>query len=300
MTELHPPRLKGAFQLEDGRHLGYAEYGAGNGLPVLWFHGTPGAREQIAPQMRNKVAEHGIRLIAVERPGVGASTPYRYDAFSDWASDIKNLAEAFELEHFGVIGLSGGGPYALACAHAMPDRVVVAVVLGGVAPTVGPDAVSGGVVALSRWFGPVFARSLGPLGRGMQRLVHALEPKADKATDLFLRLMPPGDQRVFADLATRRMFKEDIVEGSRGGMQAMFLDIVLMGRKWGFELRDVTVPVRLWFGDADNIVPLEHGEHLAERLPDAVLKVRPEEGHLGGLGASKEIIDTILGLWPGK
>jgi pimeloyl-ACP methyl ester carboxylesterase len=81
-------------------------------------------------------------------------------------------------------------------------------------------------------------------------------------------------------------------------MQAVWLDAVLFARPWGFALADIRVPVHLWYGDADTIVPVRHGEHLAERIPGAQLRIRREEGHLGGLGASREVVDAVLAHWP--
>ena len=131
----------------------------------------------------------------------------------------------------------------------------------------------------------------------MQGLVRVLEPAADTAIDLFARAMPPGDQRVFEDPPIRRMFQDDLILGSRQNMHAVWLDGLLFGRPWGFLLEDVRVPVFLRYGDADIIVPVDHGRHLASRLPDAELSVHPGEGHLGALGASREIFDAVLDRW---
>jgi pimeloyl-ACP methyl ester carboxylesterase len=180
----------------------------------------------------------------------------------------------------------------------MPGRVVAVAVLGGVAPTVGPDAASGGTSGLMRFFSPVVRYTRVPLGSLLRRVVLAAEPFADQAVDAFASLMPPGDQRVFAIPATRRMFQDDILNGVRDHMQAIFLDAILFGRAWGFRLRDISVPIHMWYGDADNIVPVEHGQHMAERIPGALLRIRPEEGHLGGLGASREIFDAVFDHWP--
>jgi pimeloyl-ACP methyl ester carboxylesterase len=113
-------------------------------------------------------------------------------------------------------------------------------------------------------------------------------------------VMPPGDQRIFEDPALREMFLEDLILGSRRYMQAIFLDAMLFGRPWGFSLADLRVPIHLWYGDSDTIVPVHHGEHLARRIPGAKLRVRVEEGHLGGLGASEEIFDALLEHWPDR
>lgn len=292
--EIARPRFEGVLHLERGRELGYAEYGPVTGRPLLWFHGTPGARGQVAPAMRVAASERGVRLIAVERPGIGDSTPHLYAALVDWAADVEALCDALGLGRVAVGGLSGGGPYALACAHEMPDRVVAAAVLGGVAPTMGEDAAVGGTSSLTRMLSPVFRRRHAQGGVGLRRLVRVLEPFADRATDLFARFMPPGDKLIFADPAVRKMFQDDLITGSRRFMHAILLDVVLFGRPWGFSLGDIRVPVHLWYGDADNIVPMAHGEHLAKRIPRAVLRIRPGEGHLGGLGASDEILDVVL------
>ena len=288
------PRIEGSVVLSGGRQLGYAEYGPSTGFPVLWFHGTPGARRQVAPSAREAAHERDVRIIAVERPGIGASTPHIYDRVRDMAADVAELCDGLEVDRFAVVGLSGGGPYALACAHDMPERVVSAVLLGGVAPSVGPDKAEGGPTNMVRALSPVFARTYRPMGALMKRLVRVLTPFADPAIDAFAYFMPPGDQRVFADEGVRKMFADDIVVGSAHHMQALFLDAIVFGRHWGFELQGIRVPVHMWYGDADVIVPLEHGRHMAERIPNATLEVRHDEGHLGGLGASHEVLDKVL------
>ena len=300
MTDLLPPRFEGSVLLPDGRELGYAEFGPAGGRPVLWFHGTPGACRQIAPRTRDACADRGVRMISVERPGIGASTPHAYRAVVDFARDINHLTTALGIERFGVVGLSGGGPYTLACAHELPDRVVAAVVLGGVAPTVGPEAPEGGAAAVTPMLSPILPWIAPPLGVGLRAFVLAAQPLADPITDLFLTLLPPGDALVFADPATRRMFHEDLIHGSRSWMQAFLLDAALFGRPWGFGLAGVRVPVHLMFGDADNVVPLAHGEHMARILPRATLSIRPTEGHLGGLGAADDIFDALLGEWDAR
>jgi pimeloyl-ACP methyl ester carboxylesterase len=297
MSRLPLPRFEGTVRLAGGRRLGFAEFGPSRGRPLVWLHGTPGARLQIAPQARHLAHERNVRIVSVERPGVGESTPHSFEAVVDFALDIEQLCDALGIERFAVAGLSGGGPYALACAHEMPERVLAGAILGGVAPSVGADAAEGGAASLVRYFEPLLRRTHGPLGSFMSSLIRVLEPFADPVTDLFARLMPPGDQRVFEDQDVRRMFQQDLILGSRRYMQALFLDAMLFGREWGFSLGDLRVPIHLWYGDADTIVPVRHGEHLAERIPGAKLRIRSQEGHLGGLGASQEIFDALLEHW---
>jgi pimeloyl-ACP methyl ester carboxylesterase len=298
MSRLPPPRFEGSIRLDGGRRLGFAEFGPAAGRPLVWLHGTPGARRQIAPDARELAHERDVRIVCVERPGIGESTPHLFAAVVDFAADVERLCDALGIGRFAVAGLSGGGPYALACAHEFPDRVVAAAILGGVAPAAGPDAVEGGAVGWTRLLSPVFERVHAPLGGVLRGVIRVLEPLADEVLGLFARMMPPGDQRIFEDAAMRRMFEEDLIQGSRSYMQAIWLDAVLFGRPWGFSLADLRVPVHLWYGDSDTIVPRRHGEHLAERIPGARLRIRAEEGHLGGLGASREIFDALLAHWP--
>src|SRR5207244_11105793 len=117
---------------------------------VLWFHGSPGARRQI-PVAGRIAADHlGLRLVCVERPGIGSSTDHAYHQVRDWAPDVAAVADHLGYDRFMVVGLSGGGPYALACAHELPDRVVAVGLLGSLVPTAGTAATAGGIVALSQ------------------------------------------------------------------------------------------------------------------------------------------------------
>jgi len=299
MTRVPPPRFEGTFRLKDGRRLGYAEYGPVTGRPILWFHGTPGGRRQIAPEARLLADKREVRLIAVERPGIGDSTSHSYASLAEWAADIQALCNAKGIDQFAVCGLSGGGPYALACAYYLQDRVVAATILGGVAPARGADAAKGGVSRLVRTLAPAVKHLRVPLNRLLLTLVRRLEPHVDRAMSGFARFMPPGDQEMFKDPALREMFEDDIMLGSREQMQAMLHDVMIFSKDWGFLLSEINTPVYLLYGDADNIVPLEHGEHIARRLPKAELRVRPGEGHLGGLGASEEIFNDLLSHFPG-
>jgi pimeloyl-ACP methyl ester carboxylesterase len=291
------PRLEGTIGLDDGRRLSFAEFGPPEGRPVLWLHGTPGARRQIPEPARLAAHELGVRLIGIDRPGVGASTPRLYPNVLAFAADLAAVADALGVGRFALIGLSGGGPYVLAAAHAFPERVVAGAVIGGVAPTVGPDAATGGVVGRMAPLGPAAAAFRVPLGLAMTGLLWGLRPLASPGLDVYARLSPEGDRKLFARPEFKAMFIDDLLNGSRTGIRAPILDFVLFTRDWGFRLADVRVPIRWWHGDADHIVPFAHGQHVVSRLPDAELFVRPGESHLGGLAAAEEIMSTLLHLW---
>ncbi|MEZ5169583.1 MAG: alpha/beta hydrolase [Acidimicrobiia bacterium] len=296
---LDPPLLEGSVGLPDGRQLGFAEYGSPHGRAVFWFHGTPGARRQIPPIARALAAERDVRLIALERPGVGDSTPHLYEAVIDYAADVEVVADRFGIGRFGAIGLSGGGPYVLSCAAALPDRFTAGAILGGIAPSQGDDAVEGGAIGFATRLAPVVEQLRTPLGHGLSAVAQVLARISSQVFDLYMHVSPEGDKAVFRRPEMKEMFIDDLSGAiARGGMRSLFSDIVLFSRPWGFRLGDVSAPIRFWHGDADHLVPLAHGEHVAALVPDSDFSVRPGESHLGSLDAAEEILDAILSLWP--
>ena len=297
LTEIPAARMEGTVELSDGRSIGLAEYGNPDGDAIFWLHGTPGGRCQAPPMARRIALERGVRLIGVERPGVGRSTPHLHESVVGAAGDIEQIADRLNVDRFGIVGLSGGGPYVLACAHEHPDRVVAGAVLGGVAPTCGDEAASGGAVAVARRLRVLLDRLYRPLGHLTWGLTYALRPLASQVFDLFIATMPQGDQDVMYRPEMKAMFIDDLLRAGRSQMHAPIADIVLFARPWGFSLGDIRVPIRFWHGDADHIVPLEHGRHQAALVPDSELVIRPNEGHMGSLDAADEIIAAILGLW---
>jgi pimeloyl-ACP methyl ester carboxylesterase len=241
---------------------------------------------------REAAADLGLRLVSVERPGVGASTPHRHRRIVDFAADAGAVADHLGHERFAVVGLSGGGPYALSCAAALPERVVGVGVLGGVAPSTGTDRSATGIVGLARSFRRMLELGRQPIGVAMQGAV-AIVPAAHAAYLAYTRVAPPGDRAVLREPGFEAMFIDDLVTAIRSGFGAVADDAALFGRHWGFHLDEVVAPVRWWHGDADNIVPLPDAQAAAERLPDVELHVRPGESHLGGFAASDEVLEAM-------
>lgn len=283
--------------LRSGRTLGVAEFGVPDGKVILWFHGTPGARRQVPPNARRLAESEGLRIIGIERPGVGQSTPHLYDSMLGWADDVAELTEQLGIDRFGLVGLSGGGPYVLACAHRMPEQVVAAAVFGGVAPTHGSDAPAGGLVRLASYLERLFTWSAHPVGTALSAAIRALHPVAESVFDLFLSVAPARDREILGRPDMRAMFTDDLLLGSKTGVRSLVYDVILFSRPWGFSLRDIRVPVHFWQGDADAFVPFSHGAQQAALVPSAGLTLRPGEGHLGGLDAAADAIGFILSQW---
>ena len=291
------PKLEGNIAVGDDRQLGFAEFGDPHGRAIFWLHGTPGARRQIPTEARIYAEENHIRLIGIDRPGIGASTPYQYHAVVEFAEDLHTVADTLGIDKMAVIGLSGGGPYALACGAAMPDRVVAVGVLGGVAPTSGPDAIGGGVVALAPWAAPLLRVAGLPIRWAAVALVRMVRPFAEPAVYMYARISPEGDRRLLVRPEFKAMFLDDLLNGSRKQLSAPFADVIVFAKDWGFRLDEVKIPVRWWHGDADHIVPFAHGQHVVSRLPDAELTTLSGESHLAGLGFAEQILRTMTELW---
>jgi pimeloyl-ACP methyl ester carboxylesterase len=292
------PKLEGNIAVGDDRQIGFAEFGDPQGRAIFWLHGTPGARRQIPMEARVYAERQNIRLIGLDRPGIGSSTPYQYDSVSAFADDLRTIADTLGVDKMVVVGLSGGGPYTLACAAAMPDRVMAAGVIGGVAPTMGSDAITGGLMGkLGTRVAPLLQVAGMPIGLVASAIIRLIRPVASPAVDLYGRVSPEGDRRLLARPEIKAMFLDDLLNGSRKQIAAPFSDVVVFARDWGFRLNDVTVPVRWWHGDADHIVPYAHGQHVVSRLDDAELYPMPGESHLAGLGRAEEILHTMIKVW---
>ncbi|MAS53695.1 MAG: alpha/beta hydrolase [Pimelobacter sp.] len=296
MTDVKRPALEGTVAVREGRRLSFAEYGSPRGDALLWMHGTPGARRQIPFEARQHAERQGLRIIGVDRPGIGSSTPHLYPDVLDWTADLELLLDALAVEDVRMIGLSGGGPYALAAGAGLPDRVRAVGILGGVAPTRGPDAAPGGIIQLAVRLAPAIEAVRVPLGVGLTGAIRLVRPLAGPGLDLYAAVQPAGDKNLLGRPEFKAMFLDDLLNGSRFQTSAPLNDLVLFTREWGFSPADVAAPVVWWHGDADHIVPLGHGEHMVERLPDAELRVIDGESHLGGLGIAEEVIDTLMEL----
>lgn len=291
------PRLEGNVAVGDDRQIGFAEFGEPRGRAVFWLHGTPGARRQIPVEARAYALHNNIRLIGIDRPGIGSSTPFQYRNVLAFAEDLRTIADVLGIDDMAIIGLSGGGPYALACAAAMPERVVVTGVLGGVAPTVGPESIAGGLMGFGSTMAPLMPFIGLPLRLAAVGLIRLVRPLGSRAADMYGRVSPAGDRRLLARPEFKAMFLDDLLNGSRKQMAAPFADVVAFAKDWGFRLDEVKVPVRWWHGDKDHIVPFAHGEHVVARLPDAKMFVLSGESHLGGLGCAEDVLGELMEVW---
>lgn len=277
-------------RLRDGRTLSYAEWGDPDGYPVLFFHGTPGSRVCVPDESATSANE--IRLITVDRPGYGRSSPHPGRTLHDWTEDVTELVDALEIERFAVVGLSGGGPHALACAVALPDRIPNVGVISGMGLLEAPDATRGMSLynrvgfRLTRHAPLVLRVVLWPTARRAQ--THPLA-----VVERLREHFAPPDRRVTERSEIRAAMADELTEAYRQGPQGHVADLKALTRSWAFTLESITVPVRFWHGGVDRTAPLPMAEHLTDAIPGARLTIFPDEGHLVAYEHFHEILAAV-------
>ena len=280
-----------ALHLPDGRRLGFAEYGARGGRPLLFFHGTPGAR-LLARVAHGMALSYNVRLIVPERPGYGRSDFQAGRRIAHWPDDVKALADALGLDRFAVAGVSGGAPYALACAWRLPDRIPVVGIVSGMVPLDDPDsaaALPSGerlVLALVRR-APWLARALAAAA------VPVALRYVNRTYDLVAERAPAPDRALLQQPEIRAGLIDDMREALRAGGHGAIHELVLFGRPWGFRLADIRVPVVLWHGEADAQVPVSIARRFARRIPDCRARFLAHAGHFWLLDHYEEVLATL-------
>jgi pimeloyl-ACP methyl ester carboxylesterase len=282
------------MQLADGRDLAWAEMGDPVGYPVFAFHGTPGSRHGFLIGSAPAKAA-GARVIAPDRPGYGLSTRQRRRTLEGWANDVAQLADHFGVEHFAVLGVSGGGPHAAACARFLPDRVDAAALVSGVAPIAEPGS-EAGMMLVNRFLAWA-ARTAPAANAPLLELISLFGRHAPELRFWTqLKLMPAADAGVLSRPEVRSSFVASLAHASPTTGRAAAQEMELFARDWGFRLEDITVPVQVWQGDADRNVPVAHADRQAAAIPRAVLHVVPGEGHAMFVDHFQEILGGLLSL----
>src|SRR5215470_16667993 len=233
--------------LQDGRTLGYAEYGEREGTPILLFHGTPGSRLEGRLFERPAQAYH-VRIIVADRPGYATSSPMRHGSLLGYVEDVVALVDVLQIDSFAVLGASGGGPFALACASKLPQRVRCCGLMSAIGPLTLPHSMDTMISAnrimftLAR-FMPALPGILIP--RQFKSSMKSLQKYLDEGTSP-LADVPP---EVFAQLMA------DQLEAVRAGGKGITFDFGILTREWGFPLEKIHTRVWMWHGAEDNLAP---------------------------------------------
>ncbi|EMA42274.1 hypothetical protein C448_11076 [Halococcus morrhuae DSM 1307] len=271
----------------DGRVLGYADCGDPAGDPVVVFHGFPNSR--VFGALFDRIGrERGLRIVAPERPGIGLSDPLPERTVADWPADVADLADALGLDSFPVLGVSGGAPYAAACAATLP-RVDRAAIACGLAPLGSVGFGDRLPFLLAEHARPLATLSLWADGRAARRDPEGyLAAQAEETADV--------DGERWRGEMGRVLLESSLEATAHHGSGLLVTDLAVPAREWGFDLGAIDVPTSLWYGKADRIVPLSMGIHYTEAIPTAEAHIYSGQGHLSTIDENEErIFDTLAG-----
>jgi pimeloyl-ACP methyl ester carboxylesterase len=276
---------------ENGDHWSAFDIrGAAHGYPIFLLHGTPGSRSGPAPRS-SVLYRLGVRLICYDRPGYGKSTRHPRRRVLDAARDVAAIADELRLSEFSVVGRSGGGPHALACAALLPERVRKAAVLVSVAPS---DAHG------LDWYDGMADSNVEEYGRarhGADVLAAELSARSElirEDPEFLLQFLEPEltapDRRILRDPAIRRLLTGTYAEALRQGPEGWIDDVLAFRESWGFSLKAIEVPVLLWHGADDVFSPVAHTHWLASQIPGAEVEVQHGAAHFDAV----EVLPRIL------
>lgn len=284
--------MKGStIRLSDGRNLGYCVYGKAGGTPLLFFHGTPGSRLFNRFENAPWIERLGIQVITPERPGFGLSDPAPGRAIRDWAGDVEELADYIGIDRFHVAGGSGGGPYAIACAIHLPARVLSATLFSsGVPPEVmqlSKGMQTGNRVAfLTARYAPFLLKRL------LTGTARAVRRCPDKYWAQVLAKSPESDRRIMEKQNGESTITH-VQEAFRQGIDGTYRDMLLVSRPWGLDLEKISMPVFMWHGTADTLMPISAAREFAKKIPGCEPHFIPDAGHQ--LFGSEEVRLQMIG-----
>ena len=279
-----------------GRLLSVSEWGKRTGTPVFVLHGTPGSRLGVAPRA-SLLYQLGVRLIAYDRPGYGYSDRNPDRDVASAADDLVAVADHLGIDEFAVVGRSGGGPHALACAALLPERVTRAAALVSLAPRAG----AAGMGPL--WFEGMTQGNVDEYTQaavGVSQLAPGLTERArtihDNPAELITQLLEEvqaADLLVMSDAGIRRMLKDNYREALRQSGLGWIDDAVALTKDWGFSVADIAVPVLLWHGQEDVFAPVQHSQWLAEHIPGATLEIAPGRAHFDAVSVLPDLLPWL-------
>ena len=284
------------LRLRDGRALSYLDLGAPDGRPLFHFHGHGSSRLE-ALVLDRAARRAQVRVLAFDRPGIGRSDPKGGDRLLDWPADIQEAADLLGIERFAVQGMSAGGPYALACAHALGERIQTCSLVSAVPP---PEIArrSGPFMRQVAWWVAFLFPNY--LRRRLQQYRSDEPPSREVLVARVKRMaqwLGGNDLSLIEDPALLDLLTRTLAETARQTGAANRTEIERLARSWGFKLREVRTPVLLWHGAKDRILPLAPARLMARKLRHCAATYYPDDGHFSILVNHAE--DLMMALQTG-
>jgi pimeloyl-ACP methyl ester carboxylesterase len=268
------------IQLAEGRQLGYLGYGNPGGGVLFYFHGHPGCRLE-AGFLAAAADRAGVRLIGVDRPGMGLSSYQPWRQLLDWPDDLVELADHLRIDKFSVVGFSGGAPYAAACAYRIPNRLNACGLVSGA------GQVSVFVAFLARWLPWLLTYTF--------RRYFADERHAQKSLARFARRWVQPDRNALHQPGISDLMAASLAGAFRQGARGAAYEGTLLGRQWGFDTADITLlTVHIWHGELDKQIPVSTARAVAATLTNCQATFYPDEGHISTIvNHAEEIVRSL-------
>lgn len=269
-------------RLHDGRALGMAIAGPPDGFPIFHFHGRGVSRLEVL-QVAASASTFGIRLIGLDRPGIGCSDPRAGHRILDWPNDVVEVADQLGVEQFAIEGVSAGSAYAMACAYKIPDRLIACGLISSVNPgylvrksaPVGRRIVSWTAEHIPWLLGSLVRRALpaSPDEAAMEKILVRVEASVGEPDRKLLRIPE-----------FRKALAQGLAEGLHQGANGNVADTIAQVQPWGFRVEEITFKkMFLWHGEQDRIVPVTAARLLSQALPHCSATFYPGEGHFSTL-----------------
>lgn len=277
------------FKLKDGRKFGYIEYGDPKGKPVFFFHGWPGSRfaGKEADEAGKKL---GVRIISTDRPGIGLSDFKKDRSLLNWPDDIVELANYLRINKFSLMGVSGGGPYVAVCAYKIPERIVKAGIVVGLAPISRKNL--NGMATQGRLGWANYHRF--PILRTLATLGAAIEFRYFPFLGSLIAFPTKQDKNSYNEAVRNKAGEESSVkEAFRQGIRGPEEELRVYTDDWGFKVKDIKAKVYLWYGAKDKCVSLNMARYYKSNIPNSKLFIDKDGGHLARYNFEEKILKTL-------
>ena len=272
-----------SVRLRDGRSMGVASAGREDGFPIIHCHGSGSSRLEVK-LLAAQASEEGVRLIGLDRPGIGRSDPKPGYRLLDWPDDVVEVADHLGIERFAVEGISAGGPYALACASKIPQRLTTCGLISMVSP---PDLMRKAGTRSMRtmwWIGARAPQLVLFYARLVQRMTGSDAASIEKYLVRYAAQLGAADRQLLNNPEVRGLLAQAMAESFRQGGEGNLEVVLAEGQPWGFQVEQLAFEqLFLWHGEQDRIMPVAPARLLSQILPHCTATFYPGEGHFSTL-----------------
>lgn len=281
------------IRLHDGRSMGIATVGPSDGFPIFHCHGSGSSRLEVK-LLAAAAVEEGVRLIGLDRPGIGRSDAKAGYRLLDWPDDVMEVADQLGHERFAIEGISAGGPYALACAYRIPQRLTACGLISAVSPPNFIRKAGPWSMRALWWLGAQLPWLLQRYARLVQRMTGSDAARIEKYLGRYAARLGAADQKLLSNTEIRGLLAQAMAESFRQDGKAN-LEALDLARPWGFQAEQVMFEMLfLWHGEQDRVMPIAPARLLAQGLPHCTATFYPDEGHFSTLANhAQDIFHTL-------